>query len=658
MKTNKERTESILRKTRQKERQKKIITRTAVASLAVAAVTALNLVLFMPYHTEVPSTVAKYQNSEYFNVICALDKMSTNKATTTYKNNYEKWTAGLKKLFAEPNGGNGAFDYNFNEDVYFEDDTIDMDITIPESDATTDTPGAWDENVGGGYVETTDNQVAGVIEGDLFKRTNTHIFYMDVNPEYCIRTYSIEGASSKQVGVAKVDLKGFYLTYNHAPQIYLSSDGMRLTLLTSVYTKTLNGETNRTKTERYTLVIGYDVSNPTEVKEVNRVYLTGDYISSRMTDGSLLLLNNFTLSYSCNFEDLTTYIPHYGSSLEDMKPIEGEDIVCPENGTVRRYTVVCEIDPTSLVVEDSAALFSYTSQAYVSAENIFVTRQYNDTLYLSEDERKTIAKTEISMVYYGGEGLEYKGSAFVEGTVKNQYSMDEYNGILRVATTNSERTATRQYSEKLDYEWWSNTNNQTAGSLYCIDIRTMEQVASVEKFITNETVESVRFDKDKAYVCTAVVITLTDPVFAFDLSDLSNITYVDTGVIEGYSTSLVNFTDGYLLGIGYNEMGGLKIEIYCETENAVESVCSFEKNGWFSEDYKSYYIDRKNGLVGLAVKNTYYLLQFDGYGLNVVLEKEMKEYDSPSSVRATLIEEYFYVIGSGGENFFVENIVE
>lgn len=655
MKTYKERTESILRKTRQKERQKKIITRTAITSLAVAAVTALNLTLFLPYSTEVPSAVAKYQGSEYFNVICALDKMSGG-SKTTYKNNYEKWTAGLKNLFAEPGGGanNGVLN-GTDEDLSFD---------AAEDDAT---PGIGMEGVAGGgaasngngYVETTDNQVAGVIEGDLFKRTNTHIFYMDVNPEYCIRAYSIAGADSKQVSATKVDLTGLHLTRGRAPQIYLSSDGTRLTLLMSVYTRTVNSETNRTKTERYTLVVGYDVSDPTEVKEVNRVYLTGNFISSRMTDGSLLLLNNFNLPYTCNFEDLTTYVPHFGSSLEDMSPIAGEDIVCPENGTVKRYTVVCEIDPTSFLVEDSAALFSYTSNAYVSAENIFVTRQYNDQLYLSEDERKTVAKTEISTIYYGGEGLEFKGSACVEGTVKNQYSMDEYNGILRVVTTNSERKATRQYHEDLDYEWWNTSSAQTAGSLYCIDIASMEQVASVEKFIQNETVESVRFDKEKAYVCTAVVITMTDPVFAFDLSDLNNITYVDTGVIEGYSTSLVNFTDGYLLGIGYSETRDLKIEIYCETEDSVESVCSFEKAGWFSEDYKAYYINREEGLVGLAVKNTYYLLQFDGYGLNVVLKKEMQEYYIvPSAVRATMVGEYFYLMGTGEGNFFAEKIFE
>lgn len=656
MKTNKERTESILRKTRQKERQKKIITRTAIASFAVAAVTALNLVLFLPYSTEVPAAVAKYQGNEYFNVICALDKMSGG-SKTTYKNNYEKWTAGIKNPFTDSK-------YEANEENPTYPDTDIWFDAVDDSLATT--PGIGTENSGdvdasspenGGYVETTDNQVAGVIEGDLFKRTNTHIFYMDVNPEYCIRAYSIAGAESKQVSATKVELSGLYKTGDHQPQIYLSSDGTRLTLLTSVYKKTKSAD-GKTKTDRYTLVIGYDVSDPTAIKEINRVYITGKYTSSRMTDGNLLLINNYSVAYHYDYDDPTTYIPHYGSSLEDMQAVAGEDIVCPENGTMKNYTVVYKIDPVSFAVEDSAALFSHSTQTYVSAENIYITRQYNERVDVSEDAYTIVAKTEISKVYYGGEGLAYQGSAVVDGAVKNQYSMDEYNGILRVVSTNREERRIKRYSESLDYEWWGSNGSVRAGSLYCIDIDDMETVASVEKFIQDETVESIRFDKDKAYVCTAVVITFTDPVFAFDLSNLDNITYVDTGVIEGYSTSLVNFTDGYLLGIGYNEMGGLKVEIYCETENAVESICSFEKNGWFSEDYKSYYINREEGLVGLAVKNTYYLLQFDGYGLNVVLEKEMKEYYSPSSVRATLIEEYFYLISAGGENFFVEDIVE
>ena len=101
-------------------------------------------------------------------------------------------------------------------------------------------------------------------------------------------------------------------------------------------------------------------------------------------------------------------------------------------------------------------------------------------------------------------------------------------------------------------------------------------VAKVERFAPKgETVRSVRFDGDYAYVCTA--IQLTDPVFFFDLSDLSNITYKDTGTISGFSTSLVDLGDGFLMGIGVGSLSTtLKVEIYVEGEQGVESYCSYE----------------------------------------------------------------------------------
>ena len=64
MKTYRERTNSILQKAKQKERKRKIFKRTGLASLILAVVTVCNLVLFLPYSTNIPS-VAKYKNSEY-----------------------------------------------------------------------------------------------------------------------------------------------------------------------------------------------------------------------------------------------------------------------------------------------------------------------------------------------------------------------------------------------------------------------------------------------------------------------------------------------------------------------------------------------------------------------------------------------------------------
>ena len=84
-------------------------------------------------------------------------------------------------------------------------------------------------------------------------------------------------------------------------------------------------------------------------------------------------------------------------------------------------------------------------------------------------------------------------------------------------------------------------------------------------------------------MCTS--IEMSDPVFFFDLSDLNNITYKDTGTIEGFSTSLVNFGDGYLLGIGRESWSTFKAEIYTEADSGVEAFCSFvQENANYSTD--------------------------------------------------------------------------
>jgi uncharacterized secreted protein with C-terminal beta-propeller domain len=143
---------------------------------------------------------------------------------------------------------------------------------------------------------------------------------------------------------------------------------------------------------------------------------------------------------------------------------------------------------------------------------------------------------------------------------------------------------------------------------------------------------------------------------------MSNITYTDTGVIEGYSSSLVNFGENTLLGIGYGDnRSTLKIEVYAEDGGKVESLCAYEKPGFgFSEDYKSYFIDRENGLVGLAVsdqttgnlKFRYILLAYNGYELVEVENVLFDGYIDIAFARAALADGYFYVMARDQFEFF------
>jgi uncharacterized secreted protein with C-terminal beta-propeller domain len=171
-------------------------------------------------------------------------------------------------------------------------------------------------------------------------------------------------------------------------------------------------------------------------------------------------------------------------------------------------------------------------------------------------------------------------------------------------------------------------------------------------------VKSARFDGANAYVCTSV--ELSDPVFFFDLSDIDNITWKDTGTIEGFSSSLVNFGDGFLLGIGRgNSWNTVKIEVYEESGDGVVSVCKYEvEQGYYSNDYKSYFIDREKGLVGLGIDRydgdaRYVLLHFNGYDIyeiaNVLQGDGYLE-----SYRAFIEDGYLYVFSIS--NFTVTNI--
>ena len=326
-----------------------------------------------------------------------------------------------------------------------------------------------------------------------------------------------------------------------------------------------------------------------------------------------------------------------------MNSISAENIIWSEDATSARYTVLCKVDCNTLATVDSLAFFSYSQEIYASQDNMFITRGYSKTEQNGETIKRSMM-TEIACVQYSGENLSYHGSVSVEGYLNDQYSMDEYDGVLRVFTTYS-------YDEYVEYTYGETVGMRfvasvDSASLYCIDVQSLQVLQSVEQFAPEgETVRSARFDGTKAYVCTAILVK--DPVFSFDLSDLNNITYTDTGVIDGYSISLVKFANDTLLGIGYNEQFNLKVELYQETPTAVVSLTSYEPKHYvtFSDNFKAYYIDSKNGYVGLhdGYLGEYILLQFDGYNLVEAVKVEFA--GNNDRTRATIVDGWLYMIG-------------
>lgn len=570
----------------------------------------VNLWLFIPFSTT-PPDVSQYADSPYYEVIQKLNAFAY--VPPKYKNNAAKLWAGVKSISP---GMNGSVDGGGNAGT-----------------------GGDSANA---YQEITDNQVAGVIEADRIKRSDTHIYYLD---DDVLRVYAIDKENTEEVGNYKLHegTPSPYLEYCAKWEFYLSDD-----------CKTVTAITNRSRKSgsRYVKLVSLDVSDPEHITKKGEFSINGGYITSRKTDGSILLLTEYLLDKNAlDFDDETTFLPQIDEG-DGPYSIPACDVIAPETLNSSRYTVIMKLDEETLGLRGTAAYLSYSADVYVSEDHVFLTHAFTGEKENGDGTVTRSRMTEIACLSYGGDSFEKKGSVTVRGYVKDQWSMDAYEGVLRVFTTTNGTTV-----EENVFGYKTSVSEPTNASLYCVDLSAFEVVASVIDFAPpHEVIRSVRFDGESAYVCTSV--ELSDPVFFFDLSDLDNITYKDTGTIEGFSTSLINLGNGYLLGIGRGgDWHDFKVEVYEETETGIRAVSSYELRGTeYSTEYKSYYVDRQNQLIGMGVNDyftpdyvgktqRYILLHFDGYELlelvNVPLAGEL------AKKRGVYIDGYMYMFGRG-----------
>ena len=94
------------------------------------------------------------------------------------------------------------------------------------------------------------------------------------------------------------------------------------------------------------------------------------------------------------------------------------------------------------------------------------------------------------------------------GKVLNQFSLDEYKGDLRIATTIGQNS------------WFGNFGQlaQSFSDVYVLD-RNLKTVGVVKDLGKTERIYSVRFLADRGYVVT---FRQTDPFYVLDLSNPSS----------------------------------------------------------------------------------------------------------------------------------------
>ncbi|MBI2631720.1 beta-propeller domain-containing protein [Candidatus Pacearchaeota archaeon] len=208
---------------------------------------------------------------------------------------------------------------------------------------------------------------------------------------------------------------------------------------------------------------------------------------------------------------------------------------------------------------------------------------------------KESEKTVIHKINIDKERITYEGVGEVFGHVLNQFSMDEFDGNFRIATTTGE-------------VWSGNSLNH----LFVLD-KNMKNVGSVEDLAPGEKIYSVRFMGNRAYIVTFKKI---DPFYVVDLSDGGNPRVLGYLKIPGYSDYLHPYDENYIIGIGKNARGGgenfawyqgIKISLFdvSDVENPQEAA-KFDigdrgTDSYALQDHKAFLFDKERKLLVLPI---------------------------------------------------------
>ena len=145
----------------------------------------------------------------------------------------------------------------------------------------------------------------------------------------------------------------------------------------------------------------------------------------------------------------------------------------------------------------------------------------------------------------------YSGSGEVPGTLLDQYAMSEYQGVLRVASTVSERRG------------WANPRQVIEGMVTTLQqqdgtLRQLGQVGGLGRE-DNESIHAVRFIEERGYVVT---FRQTDPLYVLDLRDPVAPKVVGELKIPGYSGYLHPVGEDRLLGVGQSGQREVQFSLF------------------------------------------------------------------------------------------------
>ena len=202
------------------------------------------------------------------------------------------------------------------------------------------------------------------------------------------------------------------------------------------------------------------------------------------------------------------------------------------------YTSLVSLDLTQNAAPSIATIVSKAGAVYASDASLYmaVPRPQGYSQQIGPNATPPTYESVIHKFRVGSaaKDVAYLASGSVKGHVLNQFSMDEYEAHLRIATTAGKVPMPNVHSTLSVLE-------QRGAEL--------QVVGKVDDIAPGEDIRSVRFDRKHGFVVT---FKKTDPLYMFDLSNPEEPRITGELKIPGFSTYMHMLDDTHLLSIGYD----------------------------------------------------------------------------------------------------------
>lgn len=497
----------------------------------------------------------------------------------------------------------------------------------------------------------TNIQEENVDEADIVKVNGDYIYYIPYssysvyydNPDYC-KLYIFKAVNNTVELVKSIDYysskrevanNGEAIVTEHKlskPQdMFYTKDYLVVRLYTKMYDKiTFDQKTSTTNYKYYTEYVIYDTNTYEEVKNIT---LPGNYVSSRLIDNELYIVNNYS-----NIKTNNSYLP---TIYLDRMPVVGviDDIYyCPNFGkNVNSYVVIFKVTlDKEFNVDQLYVLSPYINNIYMTENAIYLLKKNSYDSETKNNIRVSCPKTKILIINIEND-MFVNGMVEVEGNVNDKYWIDEYNGFLRVASTGTKYTY-KLIDEKYTYDTKSEVFNYITIFNKNNDGKWME-VSSIKEGLglPGETIRSARFEKNTA---TIVTFKQTDPLYYVDLTDHYNPKITSELKIEGFTVYQHPYKNNYVIGIGYDadangRVTGYKVALFdIREKNNIKQVGDsiIFSYGEYSrlkviDNPKELLLDLENGIFGFSImryENTTNRHQYysEYYTIKIDLTKE------------------------------------